>query len=306
MKTMWFVRNSFLLLLLLLLSACYSFRGISIPEGVEKAYIPNFQDNAIGAPPTLYLEMTESLRDKVRDEARLIIGERNQIREAQSLPDNYVVTFGAQHSIGWRFYPAWLQAFEQAFGPIMSRLRADDLPGCLKDLLSGELDFVISYDSRYFRTADSAPAIESIVIGEDSLIPVCKATSAGEPMFELAGSSAVEAPYLRFGHGAPISAHIEPLLAANHLTPKLKVVYENAMAGALRIRAREGAGIAWLPRSLIAPDLESGLLVRIGQADWETRLEICLHRLRKNANSLTGKIWSFLSTQQTAPLLTKI
>lgn len=232
--------------------------------------------------------------------------ERTQIREAHALPDQYVVTFGAQHSIGWRFYPAWLQAFEDAFGPVMTRLRADDLPGCLKDLLSGELDFVISYDSQYSRIADDTPVIETITIGEDSLIPVCKATPAGEPMFELSGTSAVEAPYLRFGQGAPISAHIEPLLAANRLSGKLKVVYENAMAGALRIRAREGAGIAWLPKSLIAPDLETGLLVRIGEEEWETRLQVCLHRLRKNANPLTGRIWSFLSGQQRTPLLAKI
>ena len=232
--------------------------------------------------------------------------ERAQIREAHALPDQYVVTFGAQHSIGWRFYPAWLQAFEEAFGPVMSRLRADDLPGCLKDLLSGEIDFVISYDSQYSRTADGAPAIETVTIGEDVLIPVSKSTSSGEPMFEVSASSPVEAPYLRFGHGAPISAHIEPLLEASNLTGKLKVVYENSMAGALRIRAREGAGIAWLPRSLIAPDLESGVLIQIGEPEWQTRLEICLHRLRKTANPLTAKIWSFLAAHQEAPLLAKV
>ncbi|MFT7120666.1 MAG: hypothetical protein ACJAZ9_000841 [Neolewinella sp.] len=55
------------------LTACYSFRGISIPEGVEKAYVPIFVDNALGAPPTLYIDITEKLRDKVRDEARLLI-----------------------------------------------------------------------------------------------------------------------------------------------------------------------------------------------------------------------------------------
>ena len=59
---------------------------------------------------------------------------RSQILEARSLPDKYVVTFGAQHSIGWRFYPNWLQAFEEAYGPILSRLRADDLPNCMRDL----------------------------------------------------------------------------------------------------------------------------------------------------------------------------
>ena len=31
--------------------------------------------------------------------------ERTQIIEAQTRPDKYVVTFGTQHSIGWRFYP---------------------------------------------------------------------------------------------------------------------------------------------------------------------------------------------------------
>ena len=212
--------------------------------------------------------------------------ERNQIREAHAVPDQYVVTFGAQHSIGWRFYPAWLQAFEEAFGPIMSRLRADDLPSCLKDLQSGEIDFVIAYDSAYSRTADRAPAIETVVIGEDSLLPVCRATSSGEPLFALSKESSVAAPYLRFGQGAPISAHIEPLLIANEIAPKLQVVYENAMGGALRIRARQGAGIAWLPRSLIAPDLEAGILVQIGEEDWEVRLDVCLHRLRNTAELL--------------------
>lgn len=55
------------------LAACYTFRGISIPEGVETAYLPLFVDNAVSAPPTLYVDVTERLRDKVRDEARLII-----------------------------------------------------------------------------------------------------------------------------------------------------------------------------------------------------------------------------------------
>jgi len=60
-----------------LLTACYSFRGISIPEGAETAYVPLFVDNAVSAPPTLYIDVTERLRDKVRDEARLTIVEQN-------------------------------------------------------------------------------------------------------------------------------------------------------------------------------------------------------------------------------------
>ena len=35
--------------------------------------------------------------------------ERQQLIDAYTLPDKYVVTFGTQHSLGWRFFPNWLQ-----------------------------------------------------------------------------------------------------------------------------------------------------------------------------------------------------
>ncbi len=73
----FFCRALGLALLPCLLVACYSFKGISIPEGVETAAVPNYIDNAIGAPPTLHLDLTESLRNKVRDEARLVITEED-------------------------------------------------------------------------------------------------------------------------------------------------------------------------------------------------------------------------------------
>lgn len=114
--------------------------------------------------------------------------ERSQIREAQSLPDKYVVTFGAQHSIGWRFYPAWLQAFEDAYGPILSRLRADDLPSRLEDLRQGRVDFVIAYYSAKAQTGcGQSPeqvaanrSLNSVVIGHDSMVPVSKPRTNGK------------------------------------------------------------------------------------------------------------------------------
>lgn len=67
----------FFSLSLLTLTGCYTLSGISIPSGTEKAYVPLYQDNALGAPPTLYIDMAEALRNKIRDEARLEITEDN-------------------------------------------------------------------------------------------------------------------------------------------------------------------------------------------------------------------------------------
>ena len=215
--------------------------------------------------------------------------ERSQILEAQALPDRYVVTFGAQHSIGWRFYPRWLQALEDAYGPILSRLRADDLPNCLQDLENGLVDFVVAYGVKSLPTT-----VSSIRIGEDRLIPVSKPTPAGAPIFDFRTSE--RTPFLRFGDTAAITALLEPTLAAHDVTRQLRTVYENTMAGALRMRARAGDGVAWLPETLVAPDLKAGLLVPTGEPDWQIALDIRLFRNEAHSNHTTRAIWSFIES----------
>lgn len=225
--------------------------------------------------------------------------ERSHVREAAARPDKYVVTFGAPHSIGWRFYSTWLQAFEESFGPIISRLRADDLPACIEALADGSVDFVIAYKSIFAPALENGPVTESLLIGEDRLVPVSKADASGAPIFSFSGRKDPPIPWLRFGSAAPMSQHIDPLLEQEGLRRRLKVVYENSMAGALRIRAADGAGVAWLPYSLVKPDLDNGLLALTGEARWQIPAEIRLHRLPRYSNSLTRDIWSFLSEAET-------
>ncbi len=255
-------------------------------------------------PVKLTVAGTQMLEAGLQAAAR-IEHERSQILEAQSLPDKYVVTFGTQHSIGWRFYPAWLQAFEEAYGPILSRLRADDLPNCLRDLNNGDVDFVIAYgtadDPIEPYAQDHTAAVEEIVIGQDRLVLVCKPAADGAPLFNFENEN-IEMPFLRFGDQAPISKHLRHLFRARPISHRLRTVYENSMAGALRIRARDGSGVAWLPESLVAPDLASGILVRTGPDDWTVDLQIRMLRSRRHANGLTRSIWSFLEDRKFIPL----
>ena len=233
-----------------------------------------------------------------------IESEREHIREAIAQPDKYVVTFAAQHSIAWRFFPSWLQAFENAYGSIISRLRADNLPNCVDDLESGVADFVISYRSRHSPGVPALDSLQSLIIGRDELIPVCLPRADGRPMFDLDDPGVDPMPYLQFGAEAPIGQHIQPLLQERGIESRLKVIYENSMVGALRIRAKDGSGIAWLPRSVVQPDLDTGLLTVAGDSDWSIGLDVRLHRLSRRSNALTRKIWAFLAVREDVPLLT--
>lgn len=233
-----------------------------------------------------------------------IENEREQIRRMYSDPDTYVVRFATQHSIGWRFYPNWLQAFEEKFGPIMSRLRADDLPNCVEDLHRGEVDFVISYETEHASAVGSDAHLEWVSIGRDRLIPVCRTEADGSPKFRIDGSTGAMVPYLKFDEKAPIGWHVAPVIERHGLKDKLSVIYENSMSGALRVRARDGLGVAWLPESLVDPDIDAGQLAWAGAEELAVGVDIRLHRVRGNRNPLIQRIWTFLKLRERVPLST--
>ena len=68
------VRSALLLCTCLLsFSACYSLKGISIDPDVRTFFVQNFENIASNAPPTLALDFTEKLKDKIRAESRLVL-----------------------------------------------------------------------------------------------------------------------------------------------------------------------------------------------------------------------------------------
>jgi hypothetical protein len=59
------------LLLLIQTGCCYTFKGISIDPDVKTFFVQNFETETSNAPPTLGLDFTEKLKDKIRLESRL-------------------------------------------------------------------------------------------------------------------------------------------------------------------------------------------------------------------------------------------
>lgn len=62
-----------LLLVVALTPACYTFSGVSVDYTVMKTYyVGDFKSNAINSPPILPQTFAEALRQKVRNESRLV------------------------------------------------------------------------------------------------------------------------------------------------------------------------------------------------------------------------------------------
>jgi hypothetical protein len=81
----------YLCFLLLFFSACYSFKGISVDPDVRTFYVRNFENIAGNAPPTLALDFTEKLKDKIRAESRLVLNSETPDVEFTGRVTSFVV-----------------------------------------------------------------------------------------------------------------------------------------------------------------------------------------------------------------------
>jgi hypothetical protein len=81
-----------LALLGVLAAGCYTLSGISIPEGVNTYFVSQFENNALNAPPTLPIEVTEALKEKIRTTTRLTLQDTNPDIEFRGTVVDFRVT----------------------------------------------------------------------------------------------------------------------------------------------------------------------------------------------------------------------
>jgi DNA-binding transcriptional LysR family regulator len=73
-------------------------------------------------------------------------------------------------------------------------------------------------------------------------------------------------------------------------------VNENSLAEALKFMALEGHGLAWLPRQLVASDIDAGRLVVVAP---ELPMEIRLYRNGERARAVVEKVWQAANYSKT-------
>lgn len=78
----------------------------------------------------------------------------------------------------------------------------------------------------------------------------------------------------------------------------LEPVFTSPLAAALQTMARQGQGVAWLPRTMAAEDLAAGRLVDAG-GDFSISVEIRLFRPRRRQSNTAEAFWKAMSRQST-------
>lgn len=217
---------------------------------------------------------------------------RDEARQAQSNAAS-TIRFAATHSLSLTFFPEWLRGLEAA-GPIPSvRLDSDNLSACEQLLASGQSQFLLCHDHPAAPTRLDPRQFRSVRIGSDVLVPVVAPGPDGGPRPLLPGTAEAPVPHLAYAEVSGLGRAVAAALSAREAW--LQVTFVAHIAALLRAMAREGRGVAWMPLTLVGPDLARGELVPAGDETWNIPVEIRLFRQRGRLSPAAEALWSRLA-----------
>jgi DNA-binding transcriptional LysR family regulator len=155
---------------------------------------------------------------------------------------------------------------------------------CEKLMIEGRAQFLLCHDHPAAATRLTSDTFQSIEIGQDVLVPVAKPTLS-------AGRSRPVGPYLAYTSASGMGRILAAAWAAEGNSPPGEPVFSSHLASVLAAMAREGRGIAWSPLSLIAEDIATGRLVRVGTEADEVPMVIRLFRPKARQSAAAEALW---------------
>jgi DNA-binding transcriptional LysR family regulator len=260
----------------------------------------------IGAPlfnrDTHRIELTtagEQWRPIAEDILRRVYVGREQVRDA-ALASGSTLKFASTHALSVIFFPDWFQKIEveDRLGASVS-LTTDSMTSCEQKMIQGHAHFLLCHYHPAAPVSFKPNYFLSVTIGRDVLIPVSAPGRDGKkPLFALPASAEAPVPYLAYSDVSGMGRILSATLAVDGPPVWLTPAFTAHVATVLAMMARAGRGVAWLPLSLIAGDLETKTLMRAGGEQWDVPIDIRLYRPRARQNAVAEEFWTIVKNKE--------
>jgi LysR family transcriptional regulator, hypochlorite-specific transcription factor HypT len=220
--------------------------------------------------------------------AAKIPGEARAFNEAQSTS----LRIASTHALSFTFMPTWLRGLEAHMEIGQVCLISDVLQRCEAMLLESQVQFLLTHSHAEMGSTLDEQGYPAIVVGRDLLMPVCAPQADGTPLHPYEQDSVKKpAKLLSYSAESGIGRIIAKAQTAVAQPIPTESVFTAHLASVLRTMALAGRGIAWLPKSLIAEDMERSLLVEAASHDWCLELEIKLYRDKATMSKAGEAFW---------------
>jgi len=181
-------------------------------------------------------------------------------------PSRTTVTVAAQHSLIVSTFPDFVTSAQDRFPLVSFRVRAANQNDCISLFLSGEASLLICYEKEGHIDMPFDSSVIRAVWGRDRLVPVVGGTLRSS--LRSPRKAPTDAPVILY---PPNSFFGELLWREKIAGPQRneRVVVESAFSVGIKELVLAGAGLAWLPMSMIHAEVQNGSLI-VCDAETET------------------------------------
>ena len=245
------------------------------------------------AGETLYAQALELLQS--------LQSTRAMLRGHNSAGQDFI-EFAVPHTLAFTFFPSWIAGLRESFGSIKSRLIALNVHDAAMRLVEGGCDVLIAYHHPSQPLQLDPDRYEMVVLGQEVLAPYAKAGPDARPLFSFPGAASKPLPYLGYAPGAYLGGITDWILKQSKTPIHLERVYETDMAEGLKVMAVEGHCIAFLPRSAVKKEVQTGALVEVGLSAGQVQaltMEVRAYRekpsAKHHAKGAAQQLWLHLT-----------
>ncbi len=194
------------------------------------------------------------------------------------------LVMAAQHSLAAWYLPTFLEELRALMPEQRFRIRSENRDESVALLVRGHADILLTYETRH-STCNVPPQLATrCTLGEDALVLVASTKLCASEDFTLPNRPL---PLLCFPpesfFGQAIRTHALPELMHSRL---VAVQYVSEFTLGLREMALIHQGAAWLPRNLIATDLQGGALQELSSIGSAVPLMIVAYFAKRSGEAL--------------------
>ena len=232
---------------------------------------------------------------------------RREIRELAGATQS-TLRFAATHALSLTFFPRWIQSVQTPTEQEVSvQLIADNMQAAEKTILDGRVQFLLCHHHAAVVAPLDQRHFAFVTLGHDRLVPVSRRLAGGAggeavPAHRLPGSPERPQPLLDYGPESGLGRIMAADRQAAEPRACLHTVFTSHAVMVLAAMTREGQGLAWLPESVIGPDLDSAALCRAGDDSWDVEVEIRLYRPRARQSPTAEAFWTRVLPHGAKPL----
>ena len=237
----------------------------------------------------------EAFKPMAEEVTRRIYLGREQTRAAASGSAG-TVRFASTHALSMVFFPQFLSRIEeQEHLDSAVSLTTNNMTACEAVMQHGGAQFLLCHRHKSAATSLRPEQFQSRVVGHDVLMPLSVPDGAGgTARFALPGSLAAPVQHLTYSATSGMGRILAATQALDMPPTWLASVFASHVATVLVAMTRGGRGMAWLPRSLVAGDLDSGALVRAGSEAFDVPIQICIVRPRAPQSAAAERFWTLV------------